>query len=117
MFVFRSFKICNNWNSFHKDIESIKSNLIKNAYPPFLIDKVIKRYLDHKFSSNQNQLKDTSGVYYFKLPYIGNLLHHTKNKLWKLCKEFCKENFNIKLVFNSFKIKIYFSYKNQFLMI
>ena len=54
----RLFKICNNWNSFHKDIESIKSNLIKNARPPFLIDKVIKKYLDHKFSSNRNQLKD-----------------------------------------------------------
>ena len=110
--VDRSFKICNNWNSFHNDIENIKSNLIKNAYPPFLIDKVIKKYLDHKFSSNQNQLKDTSNVYYFKLPYIGNLSHHIKNKFSKLCKEFCKENFNIKLVFNSFKIKSYFSYKN-----
>ena len=32
----RSFKICNNWNSFHNDIENIKSNLIKNAYPLFL---------------------------------------------------------------------------------
>ena len=30
----------------------------------------------------------------------------------KLCKEFCKENFNIKLVFNSFKIKNYYSYKD-----
>ena len=30
----RSFKICNNWNSFHNNIESIKSHLIKNAYPP-----------------------------------------------------------------------------------
>ena len=31
----------------------------------------------------------------------------------KLCKEFCKENFNVdKLVFNSFKIKNYFSYKD-----
>ena len=41
----RSFKICNNCNSFYNDIENIKSNLIKNAYPPFLIDKVIKKYL------------------------------------------------------------------------
>ena len=48
----RSFKICNNWNSFHNDIENIKSNLIKNAYPPFLIHKVIKKYLDYKFSTN-----------------------------------------------------------------
>ena len=31
----RSFKICNNWDSFHNDIENIKSNLIK---PPFLIN-------------------------------------------------------------------------------
>ena len=92
-------------NSFHNDTESIKSNLIKNAYPPFLIDKVIKKYLDYKFSSNQNQLKDKSDVHYFKP-------HHIKNKLSKLCKEFCKENFNIKLVFNSFKIKNYFAYKD-----
>ena len=51
----RSYEICNNWNSFYNDIGNIKSNLIKNAYPPFLIDKVIKKYLDYKFSSNQNQ--------------------------------------------------------------
>ena len=38
----RSFKICNNCNSFHSDIENVKSNLIKNAYLLFLIDKVIK---------------------------------------------------------------------------
>ena len=56
------------------------------------------------FSSNQNQLKDKSDIYYFKLPYIGNLSHHIKNKLSKLCKGFCKENVNIKLVFPSFKI-------------
>ena len=101
----RLFKICNNWNAFHNDIENIKSYLIKNAYPPFSIDKVIKKYLDYKFSSSQNQLKDKSDVYYFKVPYIGNLSHHIKNKHSERCKEFCKENFNIKLVFNSFKIK------------
>ena len=101
----RSFKICSNWNSFHNDIEKIKSNIIKNKYPPFLNHKVIQ-----KFSSNKNLSKDTSDVYYFKLPYIGNLSHHIKNELSKLCKEFCKENFNIKLVFNLFKIKNYFSY-------
>ena len=35
-----------------------------------------------------------------------------KNKLSKLCREFCNENVNIKLVFNSFKIENYFSYKD-----
>ena len=108
----RSFKVCNNWNSFHNDIENIKSNLIKNAYLPFLVNKVIKKYLDYKFSSNKDQLQGKSDVHYFKLPYIGNLSHHIKNKLSKLCKEFLKKKFNIKLVFNSFKIKNYFVYKD-----
>ena len=108
-----SIKIFNNWNSFHNNKENIKSDLIKNTYPSFLIDKVIKKYLDYNCSSDQNQLKDESDIHYFELPYISNLLHHIKNKLTKLCKEFCKENFNIKLVFNSFKIKNYFSYKDS----
>ena len=43
---------------------------------------------------------------------MANSLHHIRNKLLKLCKKFCKENFNIALVFNSFKIKTYFSYKD-----
>ena len=113
----RSFKICSNWKSFHNDIENIKSNLIKNACPPFLIDKVIKKYLDYKFCSNQNQLRNKPDVHFFKLPNMGNLSHHIKIKLSKLCKEFCKENFNIKLVFNSFKLKIIFHIKTQFLII
>ena len=95
----------------------MKSYLIKNTYPPFLIDKVIKKYLDYKFSSNKNQLKDTPDVHDFKLPYIGNLSHHIKKKLSKLFKEFCEENVNIKLVFNSFKIKIILKIKTQSLMI
>ena len=84
--LYRSFKICNNWNYFHNDVEYIKSNLVKNSYPPFLIDKVIKKYLDHKISSNKKELKDTSDVYYFKLPYISNLSRHIKNKISKLRK-------------------------------
>ena len=62
----RSFKICNNWNTFHNDMENLKSNFIKNAYPPFLIDKVTKKYLDYKLCSNKNQLKDKSDIHYFK---------------------------------------------------
>ena len=50
---------------------------------PFLINKVIKKYLNYKFSSKQNQLKDKFDVHYFKLPYIGNFSHHTKNKIFE----------------------------------
>ena len=41
-----------------------------------------------------------------------NLSHHIKNRLSKPCKNFCKNSFNMKLVFNSLKIKDYFTYKD-----
>ena len=62
-------------------------------------------YLDYKFSSNQSQLKDKTGVRYYKCRYIGNLSNHIKNKLAKVSTEFCKENFNIKFI-------LHFSYKD-----
>ena len=113
----RSFKIFNNWNSFHNDIENIKSNLMKNAYPPFLIEKVIKKYLDHKFSSNQNEIKDISNGCYLKLTYIGNLPHHKKNKVSKLCKGFWNENLTLSWILIHSKSKVIFQIKTQFLMI
>ena len=59
------------------------------------------------FSSNQNPLKDKSDVPYFKLRYIGNVSHHIKIKLSKLCKEFLIHS----------ELKIIFHIKTQFLRI
>ena len=93
-------------------LETFGSLKIRNfGYTPSCL-QLLRKLM---FSGKKNQLKDKSDVHYFKLPYIGNLSHHIKNKLSKLCKEFCKENFNIKLVFNSFKIKNYFAYKDPIL--
>ena len=73
-------------DSFHNDIENIISNLIKNAYLPFLINKVIKKYLDYKFSSNQNQIKEN--LAFITLNYHISATFHTISKLKvpKLCK-------------------------------
>ena len=45
------------------------------------------------------------------LPYIGKISIHIKINLSKLCKQFCKEIFNVKLGLISFKIN-FFSYKD-----
>ena len=90
----RLFEICNNWNSFHNDIENVKSNLSKNAYPSFLIDKVIKKYLDSKFKiQNYFSYKDPIPndsksflVYKFTCAscsssYIGETCRHFKTRV------------------------------------
>ena len=47
----RSFKICNKWNSFHNDIENIKSNHFKNAYPQSVILKLGLRSISKRIAS------------------------------------------------------------------
>ena len=50
---------------------------------------------------------------FITLNYNTSTTFHTiLNELSNLCKEICKENFNIKLVLTSFKIKNYFYYKD-----
>ena len=112
-----SFEICNNWNSFHNDIESIKSNLIKNAYPPFLIDKVIKKYLNYKFSSNQNQLK--THLTFITLNYHISATCHTilKINFRNFAKSFVKKMLTLSYFLLHSKLKIIFKIKTQFLMI
>ena len=108
----RAFKISNNWTSFHNDLSTIKNNLIKNSYPSHLIDKIIKNYLNIKLSASPTEPKVKSQVSYFKLPFIGKASDNVKIKILKICKKYCKEEFNMKIVFNSFKIKNFFSYKD-----
>ena len=104
----RSFKICNSWNSFLNDKKSIKSNLIKNPYLPFLIDKVIKKYLHYKLSSKQNRLKDPSDVHYFKLLYTAIIHTILKINFQTLQKSFVKKT----LALSYLIIDSRFSYKD-----
>ena len=77
--------------------------------------KLLKN-LDYKFSSNQYQfkLKDKSDVYYFKLSCIDNLGFTPLSKInfRNFSKSFVKKKLTFKLVYNSFKTKNYFSYKD-----
>ena len=81
-------------NHHSQSIKSLKSILTIT----FLVTKINKK----------TQLMFITSNYHIWQP----IAPHWK-LLWKLCKEFCKENFNIRLVFNSFKIKSYFLYKDS----
>lgn len=108
----RAFNISSSWKLFHQEIQTIKSLLQKNSYPPDFIEKEIKLFLNSKLekcsknSENKNEKSD-----YFKLPYLGDISICTKKKVSKLCKRFCKNKI-IQLVFVPFKVGDIFSVKD-----
>ena len=54
---------------------------------------------------------NTTGVHYFKPPFVDDFSTITCNKLKHLLNVFCKD-VDIKIVFSSFKIKNFFSFKD-----
>ena len=111
----RAFKINNTWLGFHKDKEQIFKTLMKKMYPPDLLNKICKNYLERKFQSHSNLNhtdNDAPKIRYFKLPYLGKNSEGAQKKINFLLKKFCKNSL-IKLVFTTCKSQNYFSTKDK----
>ena len=53
--IHRSYKINNTWSDFHDDVSKIKDVLKRNSYLPFILDKIIKAYIN-KINYNNNKV-------------------------------------------------------------
>jgi len=84
--VSRAFQLCSTWALFHLEIDSVRSMLLRNAYPSWLLDRIIKNSLSNflnpnvKFGPNKERL-------YIGMPFLGK---HT-DSLRKTIKEICKQ--------------------------
>ena len=111
----RIFKINNTTAGFDIDVKKLKYFLARNSFPAKVIGKIIKVFLDNKKTPKAVPTEDTNPPpeeRYFKLPYIGEYSKQTKEKITKLLVKFCKISINIKLVFNTTKVKDYFTTKD-----
>ena len=85
----------------------MKETVKRNSFPPFLIDKITKLYLNKVFSSSGQSDRESNKIRFFKLPYIGKHSEQVQKKLSKICKQFCNDT-DLKIVF---KLNNYFSTK------
>ena len=75
------------------------------------IDREIKTYLEKKFNVEPPKVSNTIKFNYYKFPYIGHFSKTTKQKLKKVCDQFCKD-LSLKIVFTPFKVGDLFSVKD-----
>ena len=103
------FNICSKWNIFHNNIKELKHTLQRNKFPPKLIDKEIKKYLNN--IHEVDKVKADKKVNYYKLPYLGDVSKYTQKRIRELCNLFCK-SMDITLSFNTCKITSFLSTKS-----
>ena len=86
--------------------------LSRNLFPERFVDRHIKKYLDRNLSVNRDNKDKVSEIWYIELLYIGEFSDIAKRKVLKLLKQFCKSEYEIRIVFTVSKIRDYFSTKD-----
>jgi hypothetical protein len=86
--VNRAFLLCSNWNLFHNEISVVRSMLLRNAYPSWILDKIINNSVSKfinptavKFGPNLERL-------YIGLPYLGKSTDSLRHNIKQICKRF-----------------------------
>ena len=104
--LFRSFKICSSWQSFHDEVNRIKQLLTNNEFPMSIIDKEIASFLNKQqvsflaLQSETNSNSNNKNVQFFFHNQMSCNHKQDENQLTKIIRNHvlpCDDNSNIKL--------------------
>ena len=93
--VHRSFRLCSNYENFHREIETLKSVLKHNSYAHNLMNHCIKRFLNKLFVQRDLNFTVFKRELICVLPYLGKASLDLKTKLRRTIERnlpFCKLN-------------------------
>lgn len=85
--LYRAFRLCSNWNLIHMEIAFIRSMLLRNAYPGWLLDRVIKLAVS-QFVNPIVKCGPRKEPLYIGLPFLGKSIMPLRTAVLRICKEF-----------------------------
>ena len=77
----RSFRLCSNYENFHREIETLKSILKHNSYPHNLVNHCIKKFLNKLFVQRGLNFMVPKKELICVLPYLGKASLDLRTKL------------------------------------
>ena len=109
--IHRVYQICSTWTLFHLDVKKLEDILKRNAYPPKVIDRETRKYLNNRMTKTEKKEEKKGKLHYFKLPYIGHFSKKVKTKISGICQKYCNE-LKITTCFSLLKTGSLFSVKD-----
>ena len=109
----RAYNICSNYQLLDKEIQYLKTYLLKNGFGINFIEKVIKKFLNKKFISKSSIPTVPKFTFNISLPYNGKQSIILKKKFNYLLTKFYPQ-LNFRFLFkNNNNIGSFFKYKEQ----
>ena len=106
----RAYMISSDWSTLHKEFEFLRKHFMENGYSDRLFSSCLQRFLPEKFSSSaaKTKVREDGVETIFSIPYVG-----LPSPIYaRTIQILMKDNFiTIRVVFNTFKVKNYFSLK------
>ena len=111
--VYRAYKICSNYTLFNNEIHFLSDFFHDNGYPPSLIFKRVKGFLDNIYKPKAIPTTVPKLDFYCKLPYIGASIKTMNNELICTLNKFFPQ-INFKFIFmNNFQISNLLPFKDK----
>lgn len=85
--LYRAFRLCSTWNLIHEEITLIRSMLLRNAFPSWVLDRVIKRSLS-EFLNPKVIFGPHKEKVYIGLPFLGKPVDPLRRSIIDICKQF-----------------------------
>jgi hypothetical protein len=85
--VFRALKLCSSWASVSDEIQALRSMLLRNAFPSWVLDRII-RFSLNSFLNPTLRFGPAKERLYVGLPFLGKQTDIIRKKLIKVFKQF-----------------------------
>ena len=85
--LYRAYHLCSSWSLFHIEIGNIRSMIIRNAYPSWVLDRIIKRSVND-FIHRNVQYGPNKERLYIGLPFLGSVTDQLRRSIKQINKQF-----------------------------
>lgn len=83
----RAKHLCSSWYSFHSEISSVRSMLLRNAFPAWILDRLIKSFVNECFDSTR-KFGPHKERFYVGLPFRGKSTDLLRRAVQRISRQF-----------------------------
>ena len=86
--VYRAYRLCSNWLVFHEEISRVRTLLLRNAYPSWILDQVIKRSVSKFVQPQPVMFGPPKERVYIALPFLGSITDQLRRSFKLINKQY-----------------------------
>lgn len=84
----RAFQLCSSWKLFHDEVACLRSMLLRNAFPSWILDKIIKESISKFVNPKPVLYGPKKDAVYIGLPYLGKPVDNARRAIKQIFKTF-----------------------------